>query len=495
MVDISASAHWAKFSLHAGLALLILGGCTPEETGSQLRVDLITDFLPGTQFDAVRVSIGEGDIQQRFDHVAEPDRDYVRGVALGDIRVPATEQAIRVSLFRDGGAIISRQVSVTVRGSITIGTVVITRNCEGVMCPGSGDNPLLASCLSGRCADPRCTVETPEFCPPGACMSAGECDPHVCAEATCITGACLYDPDDGQCDVGQRCDVDLGCVDSDFDAGMPDAGSPDVGFPDVRLPDVMMSDAGPDIPDVPAPDVFDAGPPPGCSGPDVDTLFLYNFESTTDLVDGAPGTLRDAAELSAGSSPCGGSVLSTPGPLESRFVIPDEDSFRLGEGSLDFWVRRPTELTDDSVGLVSRDEINTNTAGQVTLFYSRDRRLVLRGQQSATVNIILCAADPFPAEEWARIGINWGPGGLEFYVNGVLQMAGGTVNIFGSVISPCDTSTMPFSIAPTQDPVVLGASSQLSVSGTDEPSTYPGPGWRYDHFRLSRVQRDYTSEL
>ncbi|MFK8003456.1 MAG: hypothetical protein AB8H86_28050 [Polyangiales bacterium] len=489
MVDVFESTGWGRF-LWVGVLLLALGACSTEETGHQLRVDLVTDFLPGSEFDAVRVSIGQGDVRENFAHVVDPSRDYVRGVALGDIRVPASEQAIEVSLFQDGALVIARQVSVIVQSAVTVATVVITRDCRGVMCPGLG-NPLLASCLGGECTDPRCTVETPEFCPEGTCFTESDCPAHACAQATCVTGACLYDPDDSACEAGQRCDLDLDCVAGDFDAGAQDAG-----MPDVRVPDAFTTpDAGPVEMDVPVVDVFDAGPPPGCSGPDDDTLFLYDFSGEMDLVSGYAGSTRSGGALTPGDSPCDPQVLTTPSPLASRFVVPDQASFRVAEGSLDFWVRRPTTLTGSAVGVFSRDELDIETEGQLTLFFSLEERFVLRGQINDSLSVRLCSQDPVPAEEWIRVGINWGPGGLELYLNGVLQMGAGAVGIFTESDTGCSGSSIPFSIAGTQNPFVLGASIHRSAPGEDEPAAHPGPDWQYSHFRLSGVRRDYAAEL
>lgn len=495
MVDVCEARCWVRF-LGAGVLLLALGGCATEETGHQLRVDLVTDFLPAAEFDAVRVSFGQGDVRENFAHVVDPSRDYVRGVALGDIRVPPSEQAIEVSLFQDGVLVIARQVSVLVQSAVTVATVVITRDCQGVMCPGFS-NPLLASCLGGQCADPRCTVETPEFCPEGTCFVDSECTAHACAQATCVTGACLYEPDDSACETGQRCDLELDCVDGEFDAGPQDAGTPDVRVPDAfTSPDVFTPpDAGPVEMDVPVVDVFDAGPPPGCSGPDAETLFLYDFSGNTDRVSGYVGSTRSGGVLVPGDAPCGPQVLMTPSPLASRFVVPDQASFRVAEGSVDFWVRRSSSLTGSAVGVFSRDEIDINTEGQLTLFLSLEERFVLRGQINNGLSVRLCSTGAVPVEEWVRVGINWGPDGLELYLNGVLQTGTGTVGIFTDGDSACSGSTIPFSIAGTQNPFVLGASIHRSAPGVDEPTAHPGPDWQYSHFRLSSVRRDYATEL
>ncbi len=114
-----------------------------------------------------------------------------------------------------------RRVSAIVHSPITIVTIVLTRSCEGVMCPN--DNPAFDSCLGGRCVDPRCTPETPEFCPPGQCVSAAECGvPDAeCVESRCGDGVCLAVPNNALCAEGQVCHGLRGCIDQEPRDGGP----------------------------------------------------------------------------------------------------------------------------------------------------------------------------------------------------------------------------------------------------------------------------------
>lgn len=218
--------------------------CTDD--APRLRVDLKTDFVPGTEFDGVRVAIGDGEEAVLFDYVAEAGTDYARGARINETEFAAGQTPITVTLLRAGVEVISRRASVSIRAPITVATVLITRDCEDVACPN--DNPSFDSCLGGECVDPRCTVETPEFCPPPECTTNSACSVSTaCVEPLCQDGVCLAVPSDANCAADERCDAQLGCVVVETDAGTPDggvdAGSPDAGSPDVGGPDV--TDAGP----------------------------------------------------------------------------------------------------------------------------------------------------------------------------------------------------------------------------------------------------------
>lgn len=241
------------------LALIACSGGSPE-TEANLRIDLRTDLLPGTEFDGVSAFIGFGDGTESISHVVLSRSDYVRGVRLGDIDVSVGEVSLRVVVYADGEPIIERPVTVNVQNDSVV-TVVITRDCRGVMCPAPAGNSLAVACLGGRCEDPRCTPATPEFCINEGCTTDSECD-DGCRIGSCVSGACIARPDDGSCDAGERCDIDLGCtpderpdagmMDASVDAGPRDAGS-DSGAGDAG------SDAGPDG----GPMTTDAGPDGG----------------------------------------------------------------------------------------------------------------------------------------------------------------------------------------------------------------------------------------
>lgn len=220
--------------------VFFVAACTDD--APTLRVELKTDFVPATEFDAVRIVVGEGEGAAVSSYVAEAGADYVRGARLSETEVSAGQTPITLTLLRAGTEVTSRRVSVSVRAPVTVATVLVTRDCEGIACPN--DNPSFDSCLGGECVDPRCTVETPEFCPPPECTTDSACTVGVaCVEPLCQDRVCLAVPNDGNCSANERCDAQLGCVLVATDAGAPDAGT-DAGAPDVGDPD-SGPDAGP----------------------------------------------------------------------------------------------------------------------------------------------------------------------------------------------------------------------------------------------------------
>ena len=93
--------------------------------------------------------------------------------------------------------------------SSTIATVVLTRDCRGVDC---SMEDAASSCLGGRCSDPRCTPETPEFCS-AECAADGDCPTlSECSTPHCQDGLCLYRVEDARCGALERCDIELGCL-------------------------------------------------------------------------------------------------------------------------------------------------------------------------------------------------------------------------------------------------------------------------------------------
>lgn len=176
--------------LVASVSFAVLVGCDDDSTAT-LAVDLRTDFVGGSDFDGVRVLVGAGDPRPSYGHLFTPGGDYFRGqrVATHEANMLG-ETLVEVQLTRDGEVVVSRVVSVILEGGQNVSTVVITRNCEGVECPNTSGSPLFVSCLNGACADPRCTVETPEFCPDAECVTDSECTEPCSA---CVSGFCLTD--------------------------------------------------------------------------------------------------------------------------------------------------------------------------------------------------------------------------------------------------------------------------------------------------------------
>lgn len=447
-----------------------------------MRVDLKTDYVPFVEFDAVRVQVDDGDVAVRFDHVVERSEDYLRGQRIDETTTQAGQHALTLTLFRGGIPVATRRVSAIVQAPITVVTIVLTRNCQGVMCPN--DNPALESCLGGRCVDPRCTPQTPEFCPADQCMSDAECaQPDVpCVEARCDEGVCLGVPNDALCETGEVCHGIRGCVEDESDAGVMDAG-------------VMDAAGSPDVFDGGPPDVFDAGAPDAgptaCGDADEDTLFLFTFDDANDVVTAESG-VADNSLLQAGDSPCGGNVLriTDDGSPSSHFRIPNRPEFEIAVGSVDFWIRGPAAgITQDIIG---RDA-QGNGAGHLTISTSERGEIVVRSQ-SILEEFYICS-EPIEFEStWRRVGINLGAGGVELWIDGVRQNRSGPLFYRGAEWT-CFADTHELNLVGNANPFVVGAVAIFSDEGSHLPIQQPFAGLEVDQLRLSSVRRDYENEV
>jgi hypothetical protein len=220
-------------------ALFVLAGaCTSE--GHTLLVDLRTDLVAGLEFVSVETAANGGVPMTAPAFVGDAFAD---GRRVAEIRDVEGQVLVVVRLLAaDGSETSRRRIQVDVASDVGI-TVVITRSCLGVSCPGAGDSPSATECLGAACVDPRCTVEMPELCGPAACTAATDCPaaPAACAESRCIQGTCLAVGNDALCTGDDLCRADIGCVprpaeaDGGLDAGTPDAGPRDAGPP----PDLM----------------------------------------------------------------------------------------------------------------------------------------------------------------------------------------------------------------------------------------------------------------
>ncbi len=215
------------------VACLAASGCA---SGVQLVADLKTDLRPGVEFVSVetRIESALGDEVARATVPAYTSADFLVGQRAIEARglTPGTFLVSLRLLDRDGRALVRRETRVRLDVSTAI-TVLVTRDCAGVLCPSSADAPEATECLGGTCVTPECFVEDPASCPPPGCASATDCTfPAPCAVAACVSGACLARPDDTRCAGGEWCDPVLGCQHIEViptDAGPTDAGGIDGG--------------------------------------------------------------------------------------------------------------------------------------------------------------------------------------------------------------------------------------------------------------------------
>jgi hypothetical protein len=262
-----------RFAAIVAVGWIAVAGCGGE---IDLAVDVRTDYTPGRDFVGVRAEVFRGSDPRTSDapphgenEVTAPSTaDFYLGRRVADFGgIEAGRWWVKVVLLRlDGSVLATRLASVEV-GDTRIVTVVFTRTCADVSCPGSADLETDTECLGGRCVDPTCGADA------DATACAAECNqdigcvdvPHAeCAVPTCREGVCLLRAEDARCGGGgARCDPGDGCfvpvredagptgmdggppTDSGPDTGMmPDTGPPDAGPPDAScecLPDAVES--------------------------------------------------------------------------------------------------------------------------------------------------------------------------------------------------------------------------------------------------------------
>lgn len=208
---------------------LLCTACS-SKTPPTLSVDLRTDYRVPVDITAADVSLAPasgldaGAAELRvMRRTFEPGEDVLDpGVRVADFDdVAAGDYAVVVRLLDSAERPVAmRRTVVTVRGATGV-IVVITRSCEGIPCPGPGDDPSFTECLGGRCVPPDCT--STDTCPMLECTSDPDCEAGpTCVRVRCAEGACLRVPDDSLCAAGLlgRCDPTSGCL---YEACTPEA--------------------------------------------------------------------------------------------------------------------------------------------------------------------------------------------------------------------------------------------------------------------------------
>lgn len=200
------------------LTTLVLAACGSKEETAALFVDLQTDLVPGIEFIGVDVDVYP-DVSSLDGNPSARGTTYALGNSTLPVRaaefltLPPGSKALRARLVDATGDVRLERIAVVDIGGNTTATLVMTRECQGVSCPGAGDDPSALACLGGRCVDPRCTPETPEFCPPAECDASTDCPAvSACAEQRCDFGVCFPTVRPLSCPAGTWCNPEQGCL-------------------------------------------------------------------------------------------------------------------------------------------------------------------------------------------------------------------------------------------------------------------------------------------
>jgi len=267
-----------------------------------------------------------------------------------------------------------------------------------------------------------------------------------------------------------------------------DTARPDLPALDLPRPDSVRPKDLP-LPDLPLPDL----PPPCASAPDPDTVALLTFEGSGNTVSDATGKHPGAVVGSGvarvpGQAGCGKAV-AFPNAITDYVTIPDSPDWDLTQGSVDFWVRIDTPSPAGFRGIVSRDANQQALPGHFTVFQLCDGGLAVRLQKDLNDRDVRCST-PVSLGVWHHVGVNFGPGGLALYIDGVEATRSETLKSCTFQLQ-CGTSGDQ-GLAGNDNPWVLGASSSGSVEGQATPVVYPFDG-AIDSFRVSSVRRAFAA--
>lgn len=170
-------------------ALLVVCACGGGSDSGSLRIDAVTDLVPGVEFDTVLVELERAAPSTTRWTVSQTWETGTR-VAQIESLAPGTYTGT-VSLAYMSDIVLSRPFTVAIRDDVA-DTIILDRSCVGVECPDA-TGPAAIACLGGRCVDPACLDGTQPACPPTpVCTVAAECTARDgCVTATCAGAACL----------------------------------------------------------------------------------------------------------------------------------------------------------------------------------------------------------------------------------------------------------------------------------------------------------------
>ena len=213
-------------------------GCSSSQ-GAVVRVTVSSDYIAGAEVALADVELLDGTLRtdarvlDRAELALPFGTSLAAGVSVATFaHIKSGTYTLRGQLFRSDGTLVGgRPVVVSVVGDSAF-TIDIMADCANVACPAVGANPAAIACLGGQCVDPRCSVDSPEYC-----VSAHFCGTdHDCATATsscatahCERGLCILEPTTNACAATEFCARDAGCAPLSPSATPPPSADPRCG--------------------------------------------------------------------------------------------------------------------------------------------------------------------------------------------------------------------------------------------------------------------------
>ena len=154
--------------------------------------------------------------------------------------------------------------------------------------------------------------------------------------------------------------------------------------------------------------------------------------------------------------------------------VAHDDDYLLNEGTVAFWFKADNTSTEQ--GLFSKDSNGYDTGGQLSFTLESDGRVSVR-LQSTSNSYTLYANSSIQPDSWQHVALNFGPGGMELFLNGELQQSdvytGGLGSSSGGVGN--------------LEPIVLGALSSKSGDLQATPVVSPLLGGAIDEVEIGRA--------
>ncbi len=131
------------------VGVALLWGCS-SDPALELAVDLRSDYAPLADIDRVEVflELGEG-LERREEASLNGGENLLSGFRVAEYTdLPRGQFGLRLLAYRGGTTLVTRRANVDLRDSLAM-TVVVSRSCEGVSCPQSGDPEIATECIGG----------------------------------------------------------------------------------------------------------------------------------------------------------------------------------------------------------------------------------------------------------------------------------------------------------------------------------------------------------
>lgn len=195
-----------------------------------LRVVVVSDLVPQHEVATIQVALFDGSdptsgltvgrLAERTLTLGDPLFEGVEAAAFEGLE--EGDYTVRITCMRSSGEVVARNVIALTKSVASMSVRVhVMRVCSLVDCDQAGSTS--PACLAGMCVDPRCSPETPEFCPPELdlfCDTADDCaaDVPVCLAIECVEGVCMTRTratgEEGACSDDETCEggSDGGCV-------------------------------------------------------------------------------------------------------------------------------------------------------------------------------------------------------------------------------------------------------------------------------------------